>query len=289
MNHDSAVSIGFTVYNGASRMRPALDSLLSQTYKNFELIISDNASTDDTERICREYAARDSRIRYIRQPKNINQIPNYVFVLREARSSYFMWAADDDIWHRERVEKLVRALETHPNHDSAMCSYQNVYEDGIVQNTVLLKEKLNLTNNSYYSVYRKMISNRPIHHCFHGLHRREKIARYFYRPTPECIRWDRVFMAEVSLANRFVSVPELLFFKRATRTPLTERYKDDPAGKIYLDPFAYTKYVWMLLWRPMTSRPIPFFRKFFIPIVWFKVFWMYKRKMLQEFLQALKK
>lgn len=289
MNHNPFVSIGFAIYNGAYRMRPALDSLVGQTYKNFELIISDNASTDTTEEVCREYAARDSRVRYIRQKENIGQVPNFIFVLKEARGEYFMWAADDDIRHRESIEKLLAALQSHPDHDCAMSSYQNVYEDGVVQNSVLLKDKNNVTNNTPYAVYRKMISNKPIHHFLYGLHRREKILRFFYRPTPRCIRWDRVFMAEVSLVNRFVSVPELLWFKRALRTPIAERYKDDAVGTTFLEPFAYTRYVWMLLWRPITSRPVPFFRKLIVPFLWLKVFWMYKRKMAHELISWLTK
>jgi len=95
------------VYNGEPYIREALDSLLAQTFTDFELIISDNASTDNTETICREYATKDPRIRYIRQPENRGAIANFKFVLEQARGEYFMWAAADDVWDSRWIEILL--------------------------------------------------------------------------------------------------------------------------------------------------------------------------------------
>lgn len=93
-----AVSIGMPVYNGAQYIREALDSLLAQTFSDFELIISDNASSDSTQVICEEYARRDSRIRYVRQSENKGAAANFRFVLDCAKADLFMWAAYDDLW-----------------------------------------------------------------------------------------------------------------------------------------------------------------------------------------------
>ena len=82
------VSIGMPTYNGSKYIRQALVSLINQSYRNFELIISDNASTDNTEAICKEYRRRDKRIKYIRQKKNIGPINNFNFVLKEAKGEY---------------------------------------------------------------------------------------------------------------------------------------------------------------------------------------------------------
>lgn len=101
------VSIGMPVYNGTKYIREALDSLLAQTFRDFELIVSDNASTDDTESICREYASRDTRIRYVRQSENMGPIKNFQFVLDEAKGEYFMWAAADDVWDVKYIETLL--------------------------------------------------------------------------------------------------------------------------------------------------------------------------------------
>lgn len=110
-NSIPTVSIGMPVYNGAKYIREALDSLLAQTFTDFELVISDNASTDDTQAICEKYARRDPRIRYVRQLENLGALPNFQFVLNEARSEYFMWAAYDDKWDKNWVRSLKNTLE----------------------------------------------------------------------------------------------------------------------------------------------------------------------------------
>lgn len=105
------VSIGMPVYNGGKYVRDALNSLLKQTFRDFELIISDNASTDGTEKICREYAARDPRIRFFRQATNNGAMANFKFVLDEARGRYFMWAAHDDLWSKHYLKCSTMILD----------------------------------------------------------------------------------------------------------------------------------------------------------------------------------
>src|SRR5688500_6871770 len=92
------VTIGMPVFNGEASVRQAIECLLGQTFAEFELIISDNASRDGTEAICREYAASDSRVRYIRQNENLGVLANFEFVLDQAGGEFFMWAAADDEW-----------------------------------------------------------------------------------------------------------------------------------------------------------------------------------------------
>ena len=112
------VSIGMPVYNGEAFIREALDSLLAQTFTDFELIISDNASTDGTEAICREYAAKDERIRYLRQAENRGAPANFQCVLDEAVGEYFMWAAADDWWEKTFIQTT---LELHEAKDYGNC------------------------------------------------------------------------------------------------------------------------------------------------------------------------
>lgn len=108
------VSIGLPVYNGARYLRSALDSLVAQDYDDFEIIISDNASEDETEAICREYASRDPRIRYSRAERNMGPVWNAVQVYQAARGEYFMLAAHDDLRHRQYLSRCVAALERNP-------------------------------------------------------------------------------------------------------------------------------------------------------------------------------
>jgi len=105
------VTIGLPVFNGEKYVQNALTSLLSQTFSDFELIISDNASTDSTQMICEEFANKDKRIKYFRQKNNIGIFHNYKFVLKQASCDYFQWAAADDLWNPEFLEKNICILE----------------------------------------------------------------------------------------------------------------------------------------------------------------------------------
>ncbi|WP_083236373.1 glycosyltransferase family 2 protein [Pseudomonas sp. S3E12] len=115
-NSNTRVTIGMPVYNGASTLESVLESILSQTYQDFILLISDNASTDTTEDICRRYAKADDRITYIRQPKNLGAERNFDYVLQEARTEYFMWAAADDIRSPDFLEKNLNFLDEHKDY-----------------------------------------------------------------------------------------------------------------------------------------------------------------------------
>jgi len=124
-NHRSPkVSIGMPVFNSEKFIREALDSLLAQTFSDFELIISDNASNDGTEGICREYAARDPRIRYVRQSDNKGAIANFQFVLNEAAGEFFMWAAADDRRDPEFLRVALQVFEAHGNCGLVFCDYR---------------------------------------------------------------------------------------------------------------------------------------------------------------------
>lgn len=99
------------IYNGERFVAAALDALLNQSYKNIEIIISNNGSTDATDELCKSYAARDSRIKYFPQQVNQGAIANFKFVLDQAKGDIFMWAACDDLWEPAYIESATKALE----------------------------------------------------------------------------------------------------------------------------------------------------------------------------------
>jgi glycosyltransferase involved in cell wall biosynthesis len=101
------ITIGLPVYNGARHLEEALNALLNQTFSDFEIVISDNCSSDSTEDICRAFASRDSRIRYTRQVRNIGAHANFLFVLEQARTDFFMWAAHDDLFEANWIDRLL--------------------------------------------------------------------------------------------------------------------------------------------------------------------------------------
>ena len=105
------ITIGLPVYNGAKFIHNAISSLLKQSYTNFELLISDNASTDQTESVCRNFAKMDKRIKYTRHETNRGYVWNFSSVLQQADTEYFMWAGADDVWHPEFIERNLSFLE----------------------------------------------------------------------------------------------------------------------------------------------------------------------------------
>ncbi len=134
------VVIGLPVFNGEKHISRALESLLAQDYGNFELLIRDNASTDETGRICRMYAERDSRVKYHRNPENIGAVANFLAVLEQAESPYFMWAAFDDLWSPDFLARSVETLCRQP-------------EAGFVLNNVVLQ-------SIRYRVWRRVPASR---------------------------------------------------------------------------------------------------------------------------------
>ena len=113
------VSVGLPVYNGERFLRQSLESVLAQTYENFELIISDNASTDGTDAICREFAARDTRIRYVRNSRNMGAAYNFDKVVELARGELFRLHTHDDIMAPPLLERCVSVLMQEP--DAVLC------------------------------------------------------------------------------------------------------------------------------------------------------------------------
>lgn len=142
------VSIGFAVYNGEKYIHAALDSLLAQTFTNFELIISDNGSTDATETICRKYASIDNRIRYVRHALNMGAPANFQFVLKEATSEYFMWAAADDVWDKNWIQSLYPVARA--NHCLAYGQVQTINEQGDPLQHPANNREFNFTGCSFF-------------------------------------------------------------------------------------------------------------------------------------------
>lgn len=130
INNSPLISIGMPVYNGEKFIEESLNSILSQSYSDFKLIISDNNSTDNTRYICEKYASIDSRITYVCQEKNIGAAQNFIFVFNNRKKTkYFMWAACDDSWSENWLELLISNFE---NSDSGLFG---LYMEGKSQDT----------------------------------------------------------------------------------------------------------------------------------------------------------
>ncbi|MDX2249322.1 MAG: glycosyltransferase family 2 protein [Bacteroidia bacterium] len=123
------VSIGIPTYNGGNRIDTALQSILSQEYRNVEVIISDNGSKDHTEEVCREWAAKDSRVKYFRHKENRGVSPNFEFALQQATGKYFMWMADDDEVVSDILQRYVDFLEQNAGY-GLVSGQINYWENG---------------------------------------------------------------------------------------------------------------------------------------------------------------
>lgn len=129
------VSLGMPVHNGEQYIGQALESLLSQTHENFELVISDNASTDRTWEICQSYASRDERIRLYRNRVNIGAVANFNRVLALSRSPFFMWAACDDLWEPTFIQRLLGSLNSDPDAILAFSAFNSIGRRGTESKT----------------------------------------------------------------------------------------------------------------------------------------------------------
>jgi glycosyltransferase involved in cell wall biosynthesis len=218
-NHLPIVSIGLPVYNGETYLAKTLDSLLAQTWTDFELIISDNGSTDKTEAICREYAAKEPRILYERQSQNLGASWNFNRVFALSQGKYFKWHAHDDLCAPEFLAKCVTVLEQ--DSSVVLCHSQvkvidrqgNFFdsEEAYVKHTNA-NLKLNTDSSQSAIRFRALISFS--HSCYQvfGLIRRDILAK-----TPLIDNYagsDRVLLAKLGLFGRFAEIPAELFFLR---------------------------------------------------------------------------
>ena len=164
------ISIGLPVFNGESYLDESLSSLLGQTCDDFELIISDNASTDSTSDIVASHEARDSRIRYVRQSQNIGASENFLYVLGQARSELFMWASHDDIWEDNWLEVLSACITPE---DVGVRGRINLTRDGEV---VAEKKPPNFRRFDFARCFLRNENDYRSHYAY-SLFNREKLIR----------------------------------------------------------------------------------------------------------------
>jgi glycosyltransferase involved in cell wall biosynthesis len=209
------VSLGMPVYNGERFLRETLDSLLVQTFKDFELIISDNGSKDGTQAICREYAARDSRIHYYREEINRGAGWNYNRVVEFARGHYFKWAAHDDLCAPTYLERCVDVLDREPG---VVLVYPDDIDIDETGNRVNRKRHSHIPSNQRASSpdpaqrFRRLVPLDYDCEQVFGLIRLDVLRR-----TKLILNYtdsDRTLLAELGLYGRFYEIAEPLFYHR---------------------------------------------------------------------------
>ena len=205
------VSIGIPVYNGERYLEEALDSILAQTFTDFELIIADNASNDRTRDICLQYASRDPRIRYHRSEKNIGAAPNHNLLFLMAKGEYFKWAAYDDRIAPDFLAKCVEVLDQNPEVVLCMPLTRRIDEHGgYAGNHQLIA---GADDPDRIKRFRSLVLYNRSGNFLYGLNRASVLAKTsLHRSFPSS---DLIFLAELALYGRYHILPEYLFFRRS--------------------------------------------------------------------------
>ena len=220
------------MFNAEQYLEQCLASILSQTYGDLEIIISDNASTDATEAICRRYAERDARIRYHRNSWNRGPTFNFRQVVLLSCGEYFLWAAHDDMFAPEYVDRCVAVLEKH--RDVVLCYSKSIEIDEQGQ-PLERKEQIVAADAPYpHQRFRELI--RMDHNCetMFGVIRAAVLKQTsIHGDFPDS---DRCMLAEVALYGRFVELPEHLFFHRRHAQQVTRQFPTRQERMSQLNP-----------------------------------------------------
>jgi glycosyltransferase involved in cell wall biosynthesis len=222
------VSIGLPVYNGENFLADALGSLLDQTFSAFEIIVSDNASTDTTREIVASFMADDDRVRYVRNEHNLGANPNYNRTFALARGEFFRWHAHDDRCDPKYLELCLDVIERDPQVSLVHCTTGYIDRngdplvalrngfldpDGFIERLVQDDDAVPMLGSTYPHVRLDAIANRmSVFFDIFGLMRTADVRRTML--LPNYYGADKVFLAEMALKGRIVRIPDEVFHRR---------------------------------------------------------------------------
>jgi glycosyltransferase involved in cell wall biosynthesis len=249
------LSIGMPIYNGEQFLGEALDSIINQTFTDFELIISDNASIDKTQEICRHYQNKDKRIRYYRNEVNRGAAWNYNRVFNLASSVYFKWAAHDDMLAPEFLEKCVEVLYQAPDVVLAYPGSILCEEDGEIKGTYF--DGLDLRDEAPHIRFNKFLARPGLCHAVFGVMRSDVLSKTSL--IGHYPRSDRNLLGELSLAGQIAEIPEKLFYRRVHPHTSTEENITEYQLAVWFDPTKKGKMVFPR-WRRLAEYLQAIFR-----------------------------
>ncbi len=244
------VSIGLPVYNGERYLAKSIDSLLAQTFGDFELILSDNGSEDGTREICQHYANSDKRVRYYREDQNLGCAWNYNRVFELARAEYFMWSADDDIHLPTFIEKTVQVLDQRTDVLWCFCRHSHIDPEGRLISVAEGRDASFLNPSGW-----DRTSPEP-HQRFqaillahsgldiYALHRRATVATTgVYQPSYGS---EKVLLGELALRGKYYEIPETLFHLRV-HPHASSSLTTEAQLQHYIDPRVKPRFAFMRL------------------------------------------
>ena len=253
------VGIGATLFNRAKYLKEALDSLLGQSFTDFRLVLLDDGSTDETERICREYAERDARVTYVRNEERLGMVGAWKRAFELAAGGgdveYFAWASDHDRWNEHWLRTLVAELDANPGAVLAYPLTQRISPDG----SPLSKPARYFETAGITAVRERWLAlsaSRSVAagDMVYGLARADAMkAAGVFR---EVLTPDRLLMAELTIRGEIHQVPQVLWYRRQFATGSVERQRETlfrPGAR----PRSASLPTWLqharVLWRPYAS------------------------------------
>ncbi len=203
------------VYNNERHLRQALDSLVNQTFTDWKIFISDDSSQDTTGKICQEYASRDPRIEYFRQPQNLGLFENFKFTLDKAEGEFFMWAAGDDLWEKDYLRTCLDHFHQDPT--LGLVTTCNTTIDSFGRNLLESPWMVNLTGRPGWVRVAKYIMQAESYgkcNLMYGLFKLETV-RAVWQAYPQRAVWGQDYMFSLAAVVRFgVKVDKVSFFKK---------------------------------------------------------------------------
>lgn len=253
------LTVGMPIYNGERYVADAIESVLSQTYGDFEFIISDNASTDATEELCRGYASRDDRIVYSRLDKNVGAAANFNRVFLMSQSPYFKFAAHDDLCEGRFLETCMNAFEDAPD-DVVLCFPRTVKIDSEDNRLGEIEDSLDLRDGTPQRRFRSFLTRYNLSNPYYGVVRASAYGST--RMHQSFIAADMVLLGELALRGRFWQLPEPMFLRRfhsgmsgeaaSTLAELAQHYDTSHRG----EPVLYRSRLFREFARAIAAAPL---------------------------------
>jgi glycosyltransferase involved in cell wall biosynthesis len=263
LNSTPTVSIGIPVYNGANFLRSSINSILAQDYCDFELIITDNASTDDTESICREFASQDSRLRYIRNERNIGAAGNYNKIVELARGKYFRWQAHDDECHPSMTRKCVQFLESAPAEVAMVYPLAELIDDQ-GRTIVPILDHIDSSDPRPHRRLARVLWDLNMCDPIFGLIRSEYLKRT--QLIGPFFGADYVLLGELAMLGQIRELPEVLFRLRAHEKRSVKANASRKSLAAWYDPSTTKKLLVLPNWDRMAWEMFKSARRFPLPL-----------------------
>lgn len=209
-----SVTLALPAYNEGSNLNDTIASILNQSYTDFELLLADNGSTDNTRDVMREYAQRDSRIRILTSSINNGAVWNFRRLVYNARGEYFAWVGGHDLYDKDYINKLVSCLSSDRRIVSVFGQVKRILPDNLMFSTSDLR--LDTRALSDYQRIKYICQMNNAGERIYGLFRREALLKL---PLRTIVKWDTLYLSTLSLMGDMVSIPDVVWYRRFDELP----------------------------------------------------------------------